>query len=56
MGVVCPAEVPEQVHYLCVGSVIQNRVMNLCGMNTECNVRVINKNFNVCLCLIYACA
>lgn len=38
MRVVCLAEVPERVRYLCVGSVIQNRVMNLCGMNTEYNV------------------
>lgn len=34
MGVVCLAEVSEQVHSLCVGSVILNVVMNLCGVDT----------------------
>lgn len=38
MRAVCLTEVLEQVCYRRVGSAVQNRVMNLCGMNTEYHV------------------
>lgn len=41
MGVVCLAELPDQVDYLRTGSVFQNRVMNLWNKHImQCNALI----------------